>query len=329
MSSIKDVAKLAGVSVATVSRVINDKGKVKEKTRDAIEQAMIQLSYHPNAMAQSLVKSNRSKIIAVFFMSPYLPFFSELIFYIEEALSEKGYKLLLLTSYMDEVKERKCVELVNSHLVDGLIIGSYPLIEDMLLKLPLPCVTVETALSDKIPCVMSDDYQGGILGTRHLIAKGCRHLALITGCYDELMEKRKMHGREQGFAEVCQQAGVEHRMFYSEPEMIRDLDFSVLINRVFYEYPEVDGILANSDLVAAEVVRIGVSQGYKVPERLKVVGFDGTKISRLFNPPLTAVAQNIKELAVQTVDTLIAVIEGHPYQWEKVIPVNLVERQST
>ena len=69
MSSIKDVAKLAGVSVATVSRVINDKGKVKEKTRDAIEQAMIQLSYHPNAMAQSLVKSNRSKIIAVFFIT--------------------------------------------------------------------------------------------------------------------------------------------------------------------------------------------------------------------------------------------------------------------
>ena len=105
MSSIKDVAKLAGVSVATVSRVINDKGKVKEETRDAIEQAMIQLSYHPNAMARSLVKNNRSKIIAVFFMSPYLPFFSELIFHIEEALSEKGYKLLLLTSYMDEIKE--------------------------------------------------------------------------------------------------------------------------------------------------------------------------------------------------------------------------------
>ena len=77
------------------------------------------------------------------------------------------------------------------------------------------------------------------------------------------------------------------------------------------------------------MVRIGVSQGYKVPERLKVVSFDGTKISRHFNPPLTAVAQNIKELAVQTVDTLIAAIEGRPYQWEKVIPVNLVERQST
>ena len=118
MSSIKDVAKLAGVSVATVSRVINDKGKVKEETRDAIEQAMIQLSYHPNAMARSLVKSNRSKIIAVFFMSPYLPFFSELIFHIEEALSEKGYKLLLLTSYMDEIKERKTfIEANNGALV--------------------------------------------------------------------------------------------------------------------------------------------------------------------------------------------------------------------
>lgn len=329
MSSIKDVAKLAGVSVATVSRVINDKGLVKEETKDAIEQAMEELNYYPNAMAQSLVKSERTKIIAMFFMSPYLPFFSELIFHIEEALSKEGYKLLLLTSYMDEVKERKCAELVNSHLVDGLIIGSYPLIEDMLLKLPLPSVTVDTALSDCFPCVMSDDYQGSILGTRHLVAKGCRHLALVSGCYDELIVERKMHGREQGFTEVCQKAGVESRIYYSEPEMIRDIDFSLLVNRIFYEYPEVDGILANSDLIAADVVRIGVSQGYQVPERLKVVGFDGTKISRLLNPPLTVVAQNIKELAVQTVDTLLAAIEGRPFEREKIIPVNLIERQST
>lgn len=329
MASIKDVAKQAGVSVATVSRVINNKGRVKEETKEAIERAMEELHYHPNDLARALGKSKQSKIVALFSMSPYHPFFSELIYHIEEALSEKGYKLLLLTSYMDEVKEKKCAELVNSHMIDGLIIGSYPLVEDKFFHLPLPVVTVETALSDEIPFVMSDDYQGGILATRHLAAKGCRNLVLINGCYDPLCAQRRMGGRERGFVEVCRQEKLEYRIYYSEPEMVRNLDYSMLVNRVFYEYPQVDGILANSDLIAAEVVRIGVSQGYRVPERLKVVGFDGTKISRIMNPPLTTVAQDIPGLARRAVDTLIAAIEKRPYQQENMIPVNLVERQTT
>ncbi len=329
MASIKDVAKQAGVSVATVSRVINNKGRVKEETKAAIEQAMEALHYHPNDLARALGKSKRSKIVALFSMSPYYPFFSELIYHIEEALSEKGYKLLLLTSYMDEVKEKKCAELVNSHMIDGLIIGSYPLVEKQLFQLPLPMVTVETALSEEIPFVMSDDYQGGILATRLLAAKGCRHLVLINGCYDPLCAERRMGGRERGFADVCRQESLDYKIYYSDPEMVRNLDYSMLVNRVFYEYPQVDGILANSDLIAAEVVRIGVSQGYRVPERLKVVGFDGTKISRIMNPPLTTVAQNIPGLAQCAVDTLIASIEKRPYRQENMIPVNLVERQTT
>ena len=329
MATIKDVAKRAGVSVATVSRVLNNKDRVKDETRAAIRQALEELDYHPNDLARALVKPNQSKIIAMLSVSPHHPFFAELIHHIEEALSDRGYKLLLLTSYMNEVKEKKCADLINSRIADGLIIGSFPVADPMLLRLPLPTVAIETAPGENIPYIMSNEYQGGILAARHLAAKGCKNLVMIGGLHSSLGADRRLNEREKGFIEVCSAQGLSHKIYYADTNMIQSLDFFTLINRIFFEYPQVDGILANSDYIAAEVIQIAVSQGYSVPEHLKVVGFDGTRISRIFNPPLTTVAQDIPQLARCTVETLIAMIEGRSYEAETIIPVRLIERRST
>lgn len=329
MASIKDVAKRAGVSVATVSRVINQAGNVKEKTKAEVEQAMEELHYYPNSLARALGKGRQSNIIALLSMAPRQPFFSELISYIEEALYEKGYRLLILTSEQDVVRDKKCTELVNSRIIDGLIIGSFPVVREMFLELSLPMVTVETYLSDTVPYVVSDNYQGGFLGARHLIARGCRNLVWINGSQSPLVKERKMDGRERGFLEVCQSSGVTYRCYHSDLEMIETMDYSRLADQIFTEFPEVDGILANSDVLAADMVRAGTALGYKVPERLKVIGFDGCRISRVVNPPLTVIAQDIEGLARQAVNIMIAQIEGGSYQMKTVLPVNLVERRTT
>ena len=329
MATIKDVARQAGVSVATVSRVLNNKDKVNEKTRAAVEKALRELDYHPNDFARALVKTNESRIVAMISVSPNHPFFGELIFHIEEALSERGYKLLLLTSYMNEEKEKKCAELINGRMIDGLIIGSYPLADPVLLNLPLPAVAVETAPGEGIPYVMSDEYQGGVLGTRHLIAKGCKNLVMIGGTTGPEGTDRRMNERERGFVEICEKNGINYRIFYTDAEMIRSMDYSTLINRIFFEFPEVDGVFANSDSIAAEVLQNASAMGYSVPADLKVVGFDGTYISRLTNPPITTVAQDIESLAEQTVETLVAMMAGRPFQEKKIVPVKLVQRRTT
>ncbi len=329
MATIKDVARLAGVSVATVSRVLNNKEKVNEKTCAVVEKALRELDYHPNDFARALVKTNESRIVAMISVAPNHPFFGELIFHIEEALSDRGYKLLLLTSYMNEEKEKKCAELINGRMIDGLIIGSYPLADPLLLNLPLPAVAVETAPGEGIPYIMSDEYQGGVLGTRHLIAKGCSRLVMVGGTTGPEGTERRMNERERGFVEVCTKNNVNYRIFYTDAEMIRSMDYSVLINRIFFEFPEVDGVFANSDTIAAEVLQTASAMGYSVPGDLKVIGFDGTYISRITNPPITTVAQNIESLAERTVDTLIAMIAGRPYQNKTIIPVKLVQRGTT
>ena len=329
MATIKDVARQAGVSVATVSRVLNNKDKVNEKTRAAVEKALRELDYHPNDFARALVKTNESRIVAMISVSPNHPFFGELIFHIEEALSERGYKLLLLTSYMNEEKEKKCAELINGRMIDGLIIGSYPLADPVLLNLPLPAVAVETAPGEGIPYVMSDEYQGGVLGTRHLIAKGCKNLVMIGGTTGLEGTDRRMNERERGFVEICEKNGINYRIFYTDAEMIRSMDYSTLINRIFFEFPEADGVFANSDSIAAEVLQTASAMGYSVPEDLKVVGFDGTYISRLTNPPITTVAQDIESLADQTVETLVAMMAGRPFQEKTIVPVKLVQRRTT
>jgi transcriptional regulator with XRE-family HTH domain len=225
MATIKDVARQAGVSVATVSRVLNNKDKVNEKTRAAVEKALREPDYHPNDFARALVKTNESRIVAMISVSPNHPFFGELIFHIEEALSDRGYKLLLLTSYMNEEKEKKCAELINGRMIDGLIIGSYPLADPVLLNLPLPAVAVETAPGEGIPYVMSDEYQGGVLGTRHLIAKGCKNLVMIGGTTGPEGTDRRMNERERGFVEVCEKNGINYTAFIEGNSICNIVEF--------------------------------------------------------------------------------------------------------
>ncbi len=326
MAGIKEVASLAGVSIATVSRVMNNKGPLSEQTKETVHRAMAELNYQPNDLARALGKKKQSKIIALLSLPLQHPFYSELITYIEEYLYEKGYKLLLITSFMDIVKEENCINLIQSHMIDGLIIGGHPVCEDTFLNTTIPIVTVEAILPNNIPYVISNNYQGGLIATKHLLAKGCKNLIHICG---DMQSHHEADKRAVAFEDTCKAAGVNYSIYGTTVQMLKKLDYSQIVNRLLFEHPEVDGIFASSDIIAAEVIRMAASIGYKVPEQLKVIGFDGVKMSRLMNPPLTTVAQDIKMLAGETVTKLLDAIENKKVLLETMIPVTLIERQST
>ncbi len=326
MAGIKDVASLAGVSIATVSRVMNNKGPLSESTKKAVHRAMEELNYQPNDLARALGKKKQSKIIALLSLPLQHPFYSELITHIEECLYEKGYKLLLITSFMDIIKEENCINLIQSHMIDGLIIGGHTVCEDIFLNTSIPIVTVETILSSNIPYVISDNYQGGLTATKHLLAKGCKNLIHICG---DIKFQHEADKRAIAFEDACIAAGVQYSVYNTTQQMLKELDYSQIVNKLLFEHPEVDGIFASSDVIAAEVIRMATSLGYRVPQQLKVIGFDGVKMSRLMNPPLTTIAQDMKMLASQTVSKLLDAIEKKEVPLETVIPVTLIERQTT
>ena len=324
MASIKDVADRAGVSIATVSRVMNRRGALSEKTISKVQEAMKDLHYQPNDLARALSGKKESKIIALLSLPLQHPFYSELITNIEECLFREGYKLLIITSFEDIIKEENCVNLVQSHMIDGLIIGGHPASEKILYGSPITIVTVEASLPD-IPYVISDNNQGGIMAARYLIARGCRHLVHIGG---DMHHESESDRRTRAFEEVCAAEHIPCTVYESTAGMLRNMDYSAVVSRMLFEHPEADGVFASSDVIAAEVIRVTGSMGIRVPDQLKVIGFDNVRMARLMNPPLTTIGQDFGELAQQTVQKILKQIHGETVEMRTVIPVTLVERQS-
>ncbi len=325
MSTIKDVASKAGVSIATVSRVLNNRGAISEATRKAVFQAMEELDYHPNEVARSLGKQ-RSKIIGLILPPLAHQFYAELATSIEDAAYRHGYKLMLCNSFFDSEKEKSYVEMLRRNMVDGIIVGSHTGETDYFKNSRLPIVSVETIISDDIPAVVSDNFQGGSLATRHLLAKGCKNLVHISG---ELRLKLSSDERADAFQKLCEQAGVRHHIFEATEQMLRDLNYSEIVARIFHEIPDVDGIFASSDIIAAECVKTCAALGYRVPEDVKIVGFDGISFSKMFHPPLTTIRQDIPALGLECVRQLLTSIAGDDVQKRTVLPVNLIERKTT
>lgn len=177
---ISDVAKAAGVSPTTVSRVLNDRGYISEETRTNVYQAMEKLNYLPNDLARSLF-SKRSNLIGLIVPTTSNPFYGELTARIEHHCAEAGLKILLCNSLYNVEKEEKYWEMLRRNQVDGVIVCTYNrgLIDYDTHH--LPTVAFDHYLSSNIPVVSSDNFKGGELATRHLIAEGCKTIVHING----------------------------------------------------------------------------------------------------------------------------------------------------
>ncbi|NLL09128.1 MAG: LacI family transcriptional regulator, partial [Firmicutes bacterium] len=180
MPTIRDVAEKAGVSVTTVSRVLNNRGYISEATRKKVYKAMEELDYQPNEVARSLFRK-RSNIIGLIVPTVAHPFFAELTAYVETYAYARGYKVLICNSQLDASKEQEYVGMLRRNQVDGIIMASHTLEVEEYKKLNLPVVTFERFISNRIPYVTSDNYQGGKLAVELLLERGCKMIAHMCG----------------------------------------------------------------------------------------------------------------------------------------------------
>ncbi|MEC2342795.1 LacI family DNA-binding transcriptional regulator [Paenibacillus barengoltzii] len=329
MPRIEDVAERAGVSVTTVSRVLNNRGYISEKTRNKVHQAMKELNYQPNEMARALFR-RKSNMIGLIIPAVSHPFFSELTYYLEYYADQYGYKLLLCNSNRNIAKERKYIEMLKKNQVDAIIMGSSVLDIEHYLNLKLPIVSFDRTVAEDIPIVTSDNYLGGKLAAKLFIDKGCQYPVYIyRGIDGPLHEALLANARAQGYEEELASVGlkpIQLQLEITDDDQPRN---PCEIVRFLSENPQVDGIFASSDVIAAEVIQACRQLNKTIPRDIKIIGYDDVKVATLVSPQLTTIRQPIREMGERTIELVVKQLDGEEVPKVNSFPVELIERETT
>jgi len=325
MTTLKDVAKLAGVTVTTVSRVLNNRGYISGETRHKVMSAMKSLDYQPNELARSLI-FQRTRIIGLIVPSVVHPFFGALANAIEFEATKRGYKILLANSRHDAEKETDYLDMLKRNKVDGIILASRTIDTKPFLDVALPLLSYDRELSPDIPVVSSDNREGGRIVAQHLISRGCKKLLYIGGSSNV---RQLSNLRGDGFAEACAAAGLPCTQVETEEASFNSQHYEAHIEKALDANPDVDGIFASSDVIAAQLIRNLAARKLRVPDDVRVVGFDDVLLARLLLPSLTTVRQPIEAMAVQMLELLERKMKGAPAPAKTILPVELIIREST
>lgn len=300
VAKLTDVAKLAGVSPTTVSRVINKKGYLSEKTIQKVNDAMRELGYKPNNLARSL-QGKSAKLIGLIFPNIRHVFYAELIDKLEHELFKKGYKTIICNSEHDSEKEREYIEMLEANQVDGIISGSHNLgIEDYN-RVTAPIISFDRNLSPDIPVVSSDNYGGGVLAAQTLVKTGAKDIIMITGNDNSNSPTGLRHA---GFASILPDAPIINVSSDFSP-VRKEMEIKTILTK-----QKPDAIFASDDLTAILIINIAKELGISVPDQLKVIGYDGTYFIESYYPQLTTVKQPLEEIAFLCVELLLQKIDG-------------------
>ena len=286
---------------------------------------MEKIGYKPNIVARTLSRG-RSDAISVIMPHMIHPYFSQMLSEIERYASEKQFQVFVNNSTGDIEKETNILELCENSLVAGVLIFSRQVKPEILKKFNLPIITIERFIEGGTGCVLCDNYKGGQLAADELINKGCKNLIMLGSVW-----QRKMPAdvREDGFMDVCRKRGVNAKVLSSNQEEYKQMEYHNSITKALTEFPETDGIFCSSDLIAAQVIQVAAKMGRKIPEDLKVIGFDDTELAKLTTPQITTIHQPMREMARVAIDLISDTLEHKEINERNVLDVKLVTRGTT
>jgi DNA-binding LacI/PurR family transcriptional regulator len=327
-ATIRDVARHAGVSVATVSRVLNDIPVVRTEMRDRVREAISALGYRPSSTARSLSlgRSQAIGVVAPFFTTPSVV---ERLRGVAQRTGAHGYGLMLFDVETPEQRAGAFRDFARLDRVDGLLVISLPLLDDEVEALTrdgLPVVMVDIG-HPGVPHVVIDDEHGGELATEHLLARGHRRIGFVGDRRENPFGFTSSEQRCRGFRRALRRAGVE-----AVPELevrgrhgreeARELARSLLDRD---DRPT--AIFAASDTQAVGVLEAARGLGLRVPEDVAVIGFDDIDVASLLG--LSTVRQPLRQSGVRAADLLIAAIEGDDAPAEPLEPLAVIARRTT
>lgn len=297
--TMKDVAREAGVSLGTVSKVINGI-PVGEPYRRKVEAATKKLGYQVNNYARGL-KTNKTNCVSLVMPSLRHPFFAALTDELTNCLMRIGYRSLLMTTNYDSVAEKNCFQLAQQNKIDGIIALSYS--PNLVADDSVPVVTIDRHFSVGIPCVSSDNYRGGELAAQKLIALGCRNLLFFRIGPNIYGEADK---RGPGFENACRMEKVLHQSLYLSDADTEAPFFRFLEEHIQNGKLEFDGIFCNSDGLAVRVCEFLRSKEIRIPEDVQIIGYDGIVDFATGRYICSTIVQPISEMAQTAVKSLLS-----------------------
>lgn len=324
--TIRDVAARAGVSVATVSKVINNRYGVASDTTARVQAVIDELGYEASLVAQSL-RNHRTNVIGIL-VADLEPFSTELLKGAADAIRGSGFELVIYSAGGHASErvgwERRYLSRLSGTLIDGAVLVT-PTVVDVNYGAPIVAIDPHTGQSG-LPTVDSDNLRGAQLATSHLLGLGHRRIAMLTGRPD--LESAQL--REQGYREALQAAGVP-----VDESLVRvgayDPEISLQqAERLLTAPNPPTAIFAANDVSAIATIEVATDLGLRVPADLSVVGFDNIPESALCAPPLTTIDQPIREMGERSIQLLLQLIRGeHAENTHITLATALVVRQST
>ena len=331
MASLQEVAQRAGVSTATVSRVLNKSDKVVPATRAAVERALRELGYRPNRVARRLrMKDGRAHLVGLIIPDIQNPFYAEIARGVEDAAYANEYALLLCNSDESAEKERFYLDVMRAESVDGLVLPPFDEADAAVIaavRSGLPVVCVDRSLADvKTDLVEVDNFQGALAAVNHLLDKGHRRIALIEG-RARVSTSRE---RRRGYLAALAARGMPVRK-----ELIRSGDFKQESGRVLAEElmqlrePPTALFVCNNLMTVGALAGLH-QRGLRVPKDVALVGFDDIPWAEALDPPPTVVRQPAYEVGRRAMDLLLRRISEptRPPVTLRLLP-ELVVRRST
>jgi LacI family transcriptional regulator len=324
--TLRDVAEQAGVSIKTVSRVVNDQGEISDPTRRRVQAAIKRLGYRPNILARSLV-NQRSDTLAVvaWGIDYYGP--SRTVLGVEQQSNELGYSLFLnLLLKPDDAKVIPVLDSLAARRVDG-IVWAVPQVgnnrawvrPDRLKHLP-PTVFLSMQPRAELSVVTADNRSGAVQAARHLLAQGRRKIGIIAGP----MAWWEARERYEGWKDTLAEAGVEPcAALFAEGDWSASSGERAM-RRLLTQQPDVDAVFACNDQMALGALGVAHQTGRRVPQDLAIIGFDNTPESAYFWPPLTTVYQHLVDVGRAAVQVLHKLIQARQQGKHDLDPTSLV-----
>lgn len=328
MATLKDVAKASGLTVGTVSRVLNNRGYISDKTREKVYQVMKDLNYQPNETARALSKQ-KSNTIGVILPNIEHPYFAKTLSRLEREAAKHGYRIMLFVSRYKEEREEQCIERCKSERVVGVVLCSGSFETEKFKGLDFPLITLERSMDEGTSGIECDNYQGGVMATELLIQKGCRKLMYIGEVSAGVDVRMPGDLREVAFRDTCKRTKTDNVVIVTDKGLFDSLEYYEFVRKALMEHPDVDGVFASSDVIGAHVLQVCSNLGIEVPKQLKIVGFDDVNIAQFTSPGLTTIHQPVEQMAEMAVSAIAQIDAGKTVPTKTVFPVTLVERGTT
>lgn len=326
---MQDVAKQAGVSISTVSRVLNDYKHVSDELKQKVTKAVEELGYRPNQVARSLA-SQKSNLIGIIVPDLTNYYYARMISSIEEFASERNYNIIVCNIKENLDKEVKYLHVLKEMWVDGVILMHEKIdkqTKDMLKSYKIPVVLASVRIEGlDVPSVNINNYQAAYDATNYLIDKGHERIGIIAGDMQDITAGQQ---RYKGYRDALKDHNIKENVSYMREGKFHIEDGYKAMEDIL-EHNEIipTAIFAVSDSMAIGVMNCAIDRGYTVPGDISIIGFDNIDLAATVRPRLTTVNQPAEEIGELSMKTLMALIHGKEVAREMILKHSIIEGQT-